>query len=133
MQTGKTFGRKLRAIRQKKGLSQKALADMLFVTRKCVGNWEVGIRKPDLEMLGKISRALNISISDLVVRYNKSDHPSGGALDRSDMPADYQDSATGSVILVEDNPDLKAKYSLMISDIISNDRLDSFSSAGQCM
>ena len=117
MQTGKTFGRKLRAIRQKKGLSQKALADMLFVTRKCVGNWEAGIRKPDLEMLDKISRALNISISDLVVRYNKSDHPIGGALDRSDMPADYQDSATGSVILVEDNPDLKAKYSLMISDM----------------
>ncbi len=129
MQTGKTFGKKLKAIRQKKGLSQKALADMLFVTRKCVGNWEVGIRKPDLEMLDKISRTLNISVSDLVGRYKKSDHPSDDALDRSDMPADYQDSDTGSVILVEDNPDLKAKYSLMISNIISNDRLDSFSSA----
>ena len=130
MQTGKTFGRKLRAIRKKKGLSQKALADMLFVTRKCIGNWEVGIRKPDLEMLDKISRTLNISVSELVGKSGKSsDYLTSHNSDKSGMPGAIQGSVPGSVILVEDKPDLKDKYSSMISQVINNNRLDIFSSA----
>lgn len=61
-----TFSKTLRAIRTKKGLSQQQLADMLFVDRSSVTNWEIGRRMPDRVMISRIANCLETDISSLI-------------------------------------------------------------------
>ena len=49
-----SFGEKLHTLRVEKGLTQRQLADALFITRKTVSNWEAGIRMPDVIMGGTL-------------------------------------------------------------------------------
>ena len=60
------LGLKLKELRQKRGLKQSELADMLFVSRRCVGYWENGNRKPDIKTLKKIADILHFDFHDLV-------------------------------------------------------------------
>lgn len=52
--------------REKSGMTQQGLADVLGVTQGAVANWENGIRKPDIFMLKKIADALNCTADDLL-------------------------------------------------------------------
>ncbi|MBQ3797027.1 MAG: helix-turn-helix domain-containing protein [Butyrivibrio sp.] len=58
--TDQIFGKRLKDIRMQKGLTQKELADRLFVSRRCIGNWEAGRRKPDIVAIPMIADALNV-------------------------------------------------------------------------
>lgn len=61
-----TTGERIRAIRKKKGLSQKDLGEMLGVSGTMVGQYETGQRKPRLDTLQRIAVALNVDWMDLV-------------------------------------------------------------------
>ncbi len=65
------LGLKLRELRKKRGLKQSDLADMLFVSRRCVGYWENGSRKPDINTLKKISDILNFDFHELVAHHEE--------------------------------------------------------------
>ena len=58
MISAEALGIKIKKLRNEKNLSQQQLADMMFVTRKAVSNWEAGKRMPDINMLTRLSRAL---------------------------------------------------------------------------
>ena len=60
------FGEQLRSAREIKGLTQKALADQLYVTRQTVSRWECGERYPDIITLKKLSQVLSVSLDDLL-------------------------------------------------------------------
>lgn len=45
------IGKNIKALRKKKGMTQEALAEALFVTRQTVSNYETGRSRPDLDML----------------------------------------------------------------------------------
>ena len=60
------FGGQLRSAREIKGLTQKALADQLYVTRQTVSRWECGDRYPDIITLKKLSQILSVSLDDLL-------------------------------------------------------------------
>ena len=59
------FGAKVRKLRQAKGLSQEAFADICGLHRTYVGAIERGERNVSLENIEKIARALGISIASL--------------------------------------------------------------------
>ncbi len=59
----KAFGELLKKIRTEKLLSQQQLADKVFVNRCSIANWENGRRVPDLVILTRIARVLNVDIS----------------------------------------------------------------------
>ena len=80
-----SFGEKLRMLRVEKGLTQRQLADALFITRKTISNWESGIREPDVSMIGRVARGLHVDISELL----------------EDSSAE---SAAPTIIVVEDEP-----------------------------
>lgn len=48
------------------GLTQAELAEKLGVSQGAVGNWESGIRKPDVYMLKKIAETLNCTADDIL-------------------------------------------------------------------
>ena len=53
-------------LRTKRGLSQDALAEKLFVTRQAVSRWETGETVPNTETLKQLSRLYNVSINTLL-------------------------------------------------------------------
>ena len=62
----KTFGSFIRTKRTEKNLSQKDLAEMLFVTEGAVSKWERGISYPDITLIADICRVLDISEHELI-------------------------------------------------------------------
>ena len=63
----KTFGSFIRIKRTEKNLSQKDLAEMLFVTEGAVSKWERGVSYPDITLISDICRALEISEHELIL------------------------------------------------------------------
>lgn len=60
------FGEKMRALREREGMTQQTLADQLYVTRQAVSRWECGARYPDLLMTKKIADIFGVSMDELV-------------------------------------------------------------------
>lgn len=53
-------------LRHKKGMTQKALAACLGVTDKAVSKWERGLSYPDIELLDKIAKILDVTVTELL-------------------------------------------------------------------
>lgn len=56
-----TVGEKVKQIRKEKGLTQKALGELLSISEGMVRQYELGIRNPKIETIEKIASALKIS------------------------------------------------------------------------
>lgn len=62
----KKFGQRVRELRIDKKMSQGDLAKILGVHRTYISGIERGLRNPSLLTLKKISKALDVNISDIV-------------------------------------------------------------------
>ena len=71
------FGNFLRDLRSEKGLSQQQLADLLFVSRKAIGNWELGNRMPDISMLSRLADCLGVESYVLLDALRQPENPPG--------------------------------------------------------
>ncbi len=67
------FSETLRKLRADKGLSQKELADKMYVTRSTIARWESGSRLPDAAMIYRLSAALSADIDMLLSAAAQSD------------------------------------------------------------
>ena len=56
----------IRAYRSSLGLSQKELAEALYVTRQTVSNWETGKSYPDIQSLLRLSALFGVSLDQLI-------------------------------------------------------------------
>lgn len=77
----KKTGKLISALRREHNLTQRELADMLFVTDKAVSKWETGKGAPEISMLLPISEALDISVVELLEgeRASQNDKPIASA------------------------------------------------------
>ncbi len=57
----KSFGEYIRRKRQDAGLTQRELADRLYVTESTVSKWERGLSYPDVSLIPEVCRQLSIS------------------------------------------------------------------------
>jgi transcriptional regulator with XRE-family HTH domain len=62
------FRKKLKELREKKGISQAALAKELNVWQSTIGNWESGTREPNFEMSQRIADFFGVTIDYLLGR-----------------------------------------------------------------
>ena len=53
-------------LRIARGLTQAQLAELIGCHQQAVNKWETGLRKPGMQSLIKLSRALGCSIDELV-------------------------------------------------------------------
>ena len=61
-----TFGKFFKQKRQEMNLTQKELANFLFVSESAVSKWEKDIAHPDITLLPKIAEILNVSEHELI-------------------------------------------------------------------
>ena len=108
------FGQRIRALRMEKGLSQQQLADLIFVTRKTVGNWESGNRMPDITMLSRLAECLGVETYELIDELNG----------RDDAP---------SLIIVEDEPVILKGFVHILSDTLPEAQVFGFSNTAEAL
>jgi DNA-binding XRE family transcriptional regulator len=65
------FGRTVRGLRAKAGYSQESFADAIHVHRTTMGAIERGEGNPTLDMIVKVARGLEVSLSELFVAVEK--------------------------------------------------------------
>lgn len=61
-----TLGERIIQAREAKGLKQNELAEALDITPTRLNYWEKDKRKPDVEMIGKIAKILEVDVSILL-------------------------------------------------------------------
>lgn len=76
-------GTAIRSLREKKGYTQKQLADRISVSDKAVSKWETGRGLPDLALLEPPGAALGVSVAELlsgecVTNRNRAGNPLRG-------------------------------------------------------
>lgn len=67
----KVIGKYIKEYRKSNNVSQRELAEKLFVSDKTISRWELGNGLPDIELLPKIAEILGISIDKLVGAENE--------------------------------------------------------------
>lgn len=67
------FAEMLRKLRTDKGLSQRELAERVYVTRSTVARWESGSRLPDAVMISRLSKSLDTDVNTLLSAVMESD------------------------------------------------------------
>lgn len=60
------FGKNLRVLRNKKGISQQDLADEIHVTRQTISIWERGERKPDISYLTDVCTYFDMNVERML-------------------------------------------------------------------
>ena len=66
------LGDKILKLRKKQGLSQEQLGEEVRVTRQTISNWELNETSPNPIQLKLLSKALNISIDELLYNETKN-------------------------------------------------------------
>ena len=56
----------IRSLREKRGMTQQALADRIGVSAKTVSKWETARGLPDISLLQPLSQALGVSLPELM-------------------------------------------------------------------
>ena len=59
-------GNTIKTLREKKGYTQKQLADLLFLSDKTVSKWETGKGIPDVSLLEPLAKVLGVSVGELL-------------------------------------------------------------------
>ena len=73
MQTvAELFGNKLRQIRKATGMSQERLAEATGLSTNYVGEMERGLKAPGLGVIVRLSRALGVTVHDLLIDFTES-------------------------------------------------------------
>ena len=108
------FSETLRKLRMKKGLSQQALAEKMFVTRSTVARWESGIRLPDAVMISRLSEVLGADVNSLFSAAAESD----------ECP---------NVILVDDNAVILGGGLPIIEEVIPNASVTGFTKPSEAL
>ena len=60
------FGQFIAMLRKEKGMTQKELAQQLFISDKAVSKWETGKSIPDITLLVPLSELLEVSVTELL-------------------------------------------------------------------
>lgn len=60
------IGEIIRTMRMSRGMSQAQLAELVGMRRSAIGNYEHGIREPDLDTIEALADAFNVSLADLM-------------------------------------------------------------------
>ncbi len=109
-----SLGDRIKSLRMENNLTQKQLAEQLYVTRQAVTYWESGHRIPDIETLSRMAEIFNVQIHDLI-----------------DAMAGPNDSP--NIILVDDENEVRRSFLRMLKAELPGTKIFGFHSAGDAL
>lgn len=62
----KKIGNFLSELRKEKGLTQKELAEQLYISSKAISKWETGVSIPHVDMLLPLANILDVTVTELL-------------------------------------------------------------------
>ena len=60
------IGKKIKALRLSRGLTQEELSEQLYVTPQAISKWERGLGYPDISQIVPIAKIFGVSTDDLL-------------------------------------------------------------------
>jgi transcriptional regulator with XRE-family HTH domain len=72
MKLEQSFGKVLKDLRSKKGISQEDLADFAKLDRTYISLLERGLRQPTLKTIFSLEKALNLSPSEIISKVQRA-------------------------------------------------------------
>lgn len=60
------FGKFIKELRKEKNMTQKELAEKLYLTDKAISKWERGLSFPDITILNSISEIFDVSVTEIL-------------------------------------------------------------------
>ena len=108
------FADTLKKLRTEKGLSQRALAEKMYVTRTAITKWESGNRLPDAAMIKRLSEVLGVDVNTLFSAVAESD----------ECP---------NIILVDDNAVILNGGLAIIEEVIPNASVTGFTKPSEAI
>lgn len=106
-----TFGEKIKSARLSKGLTQKALAELLGVKHNSVSDWESGKHEPDIDTFERLCWELDITPTYLMGK--KSDEEYGDIVGKLMNNSDILD-------MIEEFESLDSEDKKAVRQIISS-------------
>lgn len=104
------FGERLKQLRKEKKVSQKTLADALFISQQAIAKWESDKSSPNPETVRKIAEYFNVSTDYLL------------EVDSENKKAPPQSDGTFEPELTEkDELDISRRLDAMLSDLDKSD------------
>lgn len=97
------IGQLLLKLRKEKGLTQKQLADTLFVSDKAVSKWERGLGVPDITLLNAISSVYQVNIEKILQGELESNCNDGGNMKKIKF---YTCPTCGNITTATGNPEI---------------------------
>ena len=61
-----SIGKKIKYLRELKGMTQEELANLLYVSKQAVSKWEKGVTLPDIENIIRLCELFNVDINYLL-------------------------------------------------------------------
>jgi len=86
------FGERLKMLREKAGVSQQKIADIVDLTQQAVGKWENNKAEPDLATVAKLAEFFDTTTDYLL---GKSDDPHPPDPDIKDSPLAFMGNTNG--------------------------------------
>lgn len=83
-----TFGKRVKRLRIKKGLTQEALAKKFLLNKSSVSRYERGQQLPEIDVLTKLADFFDVSTDYLLGR---TDDPNAALITGSDVPKELRD------------------------------------------
>ena len=111
---GSTIGEMITTLRSRNRMSQKDLADCLYVDQSTVSRWERGIRFPDTALIEKMATRFGVDASVLL----------DAQLNREDLPR---------IIIVEDEPILLQDFCSTVEAAIRDTSVHPFRWASEAL
>ena len=108
------FADTLKKLRTEKGLSQRELAEKMYVTRTAITKWESGNRLPDAAMIKRLSEVLGVNVNTLLSAVAESD----------ECP---------NIILVDDNAVILNGGLSIIEEVIPNASVTGFTKPSEAI
>lgn len=108
------FADTLKKLRTEKGLSQRELAEKMYVTRTAITKWESGNRLPDAAMIKRLSEVLGVDVNALLSAVAESD----------ECP---------NIILVDDNAVILNGGLSIIEEVIPNASVTGFTKPSEAI
>lgn len=66
------ISQRIKMLREKKGLSQRELAEIVSMSQQAIAKWEMGKAEPDIKMINKLADFFDVDVNYL---FGNSDFP----------------------------------------------------------